>query len=252
MPSVRHQGRTIHYRERGSGPLLLVLHGNTASSALHEGELAHFCARFRVVAPDLPGVGGSDRMDVWPLDWWQEGARAAAALAEHLGASRCGVVGTSGGAVAALWMAILRPDLVAAVVADSVVGRHRPDALRANVASRDVSDPGAQGFWRAAHGDDWEQVVRADSDLLLRFAEAGADWFQGRLAEIAAPVLFTVSLADEMLPDVASETCRMVREVRSLRAFVVGEGAHPLMWSRPEVFREAADAFLERHYAPEP
>lgn len=248
MPFMTCHGQRIHYRERGSGSLLLILHGNTASSALHEGELAHFGGRYRAVAPDLPGVGKSYRMDVWPLDWWQEGARVAAALVEHLGASRCAVMGTSGGAIAALWMAILRPDLVSVVVADSCVARHRPEALRANVASRNLSDPGAQGFWRAAHGEDWKQVVRADSDLLLRFAAAGADWFEGRLAEIAAPVLFTVSLADELLPDVEAETCAMVRQVRSGRAYVVGEGGHPLMWSRPETFCEAADAFLERYY----
>lgn len=252
MPSMTYREWSIHYRERGSGPPLLILHGNTASSALHEGELAHFGERYHVVAPDLPGVGRSGRIDVWPIDWWREGARVAAALVEHLGAGRCAVMGTSGGAIVALWMAILRPDLVAAVVADSCVERHRPDALRANVAGRDLLDPGAQRFWRAAHGDDWEQVVRADSDLLLRFAAAGADWFGGRLAEIAAPVLLTASLADEMLPDVQGEVCRMVRQMRSSRAMVVGEGAHPLMWSRPELFREAADAFLARHYSPAP
>lgn len=250
MPSMSYRGRRLHYREQGSGSLLLIVHGNTASSALHEGELAHFGAHYRAVAPDLPGVGGSARLDVWPLDWWQEGAQAVAALAEHLGEGRCAVMGTSGGAIVALWMAILRPDLVAAVVADSCVERHRPEAIRAAVASRDFSDPASQRFWWRAHGDDWERVVRADSDLMLRFAAAGADWFGERLAEVAAPTLFTASLADEMLPYVEGEICRMVRQVRSSGAFVVGEGTHPLMWSRPEVFREAADAFLARHGRP--
>src|SRR5215813_7659654 len=53
-------GRQLRYDEQGLGPLLVLLHGSpgTAKSWSRVGE--RLVERFRVVAPDLPGHGGSD------------------------------------------------------------------------------------------------------------------------------------------------------------------------------------------------
>jgi hypothetical protein len=47
-------------------------------------------------------------------------------------------------------------------------------------------------------------VVEAASALLLRFGQAGGDWFGEGLADIRCPVLFTANLADEMQPDMGA------------------------------------------------
>ena len=87
MPYFTSNHHRLFYREQGSGPLLLILHGNTASSAHHAliGDLDYFARRYRVVAPDFLGCGQSDRLAMWPLDWWAQGGRDAAALVQHLG-----------------------------------------------------------------------------------------------------------------------------------------------------------------------
>jgi pimeloyl-ACP methyl ester carboxylesterase len=244
MPTIVLNGHRLAYREMGAGPLLLILPGNTSASAHLEGEITYFSQRFHCVALDFWGTGGSQRLDRWPVDWWQQGARDALALAAALGQPDCLAMGCSGGAWAALWMAVFAPEQVRAVVADSEVPFYPPDLLRQQVAARSLEDPGAAGFWKAAHGADWQEVVQRDSQLLLDFADAGGDMFGGALSKITCPVLFTASLADELLPDCGSQILAMLAQVQGSRAFLLREGAHPLMWSRPRQFRGAALAFL--------
>lgn len=63
--------------------------------------------------------------------------------------------------------------------------------------------------------------------------------------EIRCPVLFTASLRDAALHDVGGQVCRMVKQIPGSRAFLADAGDHPLMWSRAQEFRQAADCFLK-------
>jgi pimeloyl-ACP methyl ester carboxylesterase len=238
-------GARLAYREQGRGALLIILPGNTASSAYHLGELEHFGAHWRTVALDPLGAGLSQRRAVWPADWWRQLGRDAVALIEHLGEREAVLVGTSGGAVAALWAAIDAPARVRAVVADSTEETPDPATLRAEILNRRRKDAGQVGFWSGAHGADWEQVVEADSAVILALAERGGDWFDGRLGEVRCPVLFSASLNDDLLSDVLHQVPAMAAKVPAGQAFLLNDGGpHPLMWSRPARFRAAADAFL--------
>jgi pimeloyl-ACP methyl ester carboxylesterase len=250
VPHFTWNNHQLFYREQGAGPLLLILPGNTASSACHEGELQAFSTRpdpgFHAVSLDVLGTGRSDRVEVWADDWWAQGARQARALVEHLGYDACGVMGTSGGAIAALWMAVLFPDAVDAVIADSCVQHFTEAMLRDNIVeARSQRAPGQVAFWQYAHGEDWAQVVDADTDVIRRFVARGGTWLEGRLGEIEAPVLFTASAGDSMLPDVRREVMAMSAEVPNSRVYLHHEGDHPLMWTQPEVFRCQAECFLK-------
>jgi pimeloyl-ACP methyl ester carboxylesterase len=50
-------GMSVHYRDEGSGPVLLLLHGNGASLHTWDGWAQALRASFRVVRMDLPGFG---------------------------------------------------------------------------------------------------------------------------------------------------------------------------------------------------
>lgn len=245
MPHFQSHGRTLFYRESGAGPLLVILPGNTASSVAHAPDLEHFSSHHRVVALDFLGTGGSERLDRWPEDWWLQGARDALTLVSHLGERRCLVLGCSGGAVSALWMAVLAPEVVRAVVADSVVARWSPEKLRAEVAAREQAPEELRAFWAEAHGADWREVVRRDGELLLDFASRGdGDVFDGRLAEIACPVLIAASLNDSSLPDVVTQVPQMARQIPLGEAHLLNQGDHALIWTARERFLSAAAAFF--------
>jgi valacyclovir hydrolase len=245
MPDFVCDGRRLFYREKGAGPLLLILPGNTASSALHESELNHFGAGRHAVALDFWGTGQSDRIIAWPDNWWEQGAHDATALAEYLGYRRFLVMGTSGGAIVALLMAILYLERVLGVIADSAVERLAAPTLSREVEKRAERSPGQVAFWQKAHGDDWAQVVEADSDFLLRFEKAGGDCFHGRLKEIRCPVLLSASLEDESLPQVEAQLRAMAQQIGASRVYLAQTGGHPLMWNRPDEFQHQADDFLD-------
>ena len=245
MSVFYRKNQKLFYREQGQGPLLLIFPGNTASSACYIREINHFSQYFHVIAVDLPGTGQSDRLEVWPDSWWQDGARVAAELVNRLGEEGCVVMGSSSGGVCALWMAILYPEMVRAVVADSCVPRLSPAQVRNTIAEREEPSEEMIAFWQYAHGPDWRQVIQADSDLLRRFAERGRDWFEGRLRQVRCPVLLSASLGDSLLPDIGVQVFEMSRQIRTSQVFLIREGDHPLMWSCPEDFRCACDSFFE-------
>ena len=155
-------------------------------------------------------------------------------------------MGTSGGADIALWLATLYPDLVSAVIADSTVEIYPPDLLRAGTRDREARTPGQVGFWQFSHGKDWEQPVNADTNFLLRIADLGGRLAPEALETIQCPVLFTATLDDDMLPDVAGQIPSMAQRIPDARIYLTKGGGHPLMWSRPEEFRAICDLFLEQ------
>src|SRR5579862_8544087 len=52
-------GAKIHYTIGGSGPAVILLHGFAETSKMWAPILPTLAAKFTVVAPDLPGIGGS-------------------------------------------------------------------------------------------------------------------------------------------------------------------------------------------------
>jgi haloacetate dehalogenase len=59
LEHVAVPGGTIRLRRRGSGPPLLMLHGNPQTHAMWYAVAPALARRFSVVCPDLRGYGGS-------------------------------------------------------------------------------------------------------------------------------------------------------------------------------------------------
>lgn len=247
MGMFLHEGRRLFYREHGSGLPVLILPGNTASSAHHAADLERLGQRYHVYAFDAFGCGGSERADVWPLDWWALAARDSAALMRAEGYTQWATIGTSGGAVTALWQAIQFPEAVACVVADSCTDGWTLPAMQQVIATRNQKLPEQIAFWRSGHGDDWEQVVDADSNLMLRFAESGGDWFGGRLAAVRCPALLTGSFHDGAIPHCAEDMLRMARQMPAAALHLSHLGDHPFMWAAADAFYAEVEPFLAAH-----
>jgi pimeloyl-ACP methyl ester carboxylesterase len=91
-------GHSVAYRQAGSGPVVVLVHGITSSSATWGRVLGDLARRFTVIAPDLAGHGESDK----PKGDYSLGAHASTVrdLLVALGHERATFVGHSlGGGV---------------------------------------------------------------------------------------------------------------------------------------------------------
>lgn len=244
MPHFEYASHRLFYRDEGAGSPLVLLPGNTSASAHFVGEVQYFAPSYHTVALDFYGTGRSGRNAAWPDDWFEQMAAEALALVDHLAQGPAILVGTSGGGIVALLAAILGPQQVRAVIADSCVELYPPEWLDKVIATRQAATPEQAAFWQLGHGKDWKKVVDADSDMLTRFAGLGGDPFAGRLPDVQCPVLLTASVTDELLPDAMRQVRHMVRQIPRGRALFFAGGSHPSIWSRAADFRRAASSFL--------
>jgi pimeloyl-ACP methyl ester carboxylesterase len=108
-------GGRVHLLEKGEGPPVVLLHG-TGNAAGFLLPLLHELQGVRAIAPDLPGVGLSDPIDL-PADRYRETAVAwLDRLLDTLELDATTLVGHSGGGVWALWYALAHPDRVRRLV----------------------------------------------------------------------------------------------------------------------------------------
>lgn len=127
--SVQVDGLRIAFWEAGAGPPLVLLHGIGSNGESFAPQLVGLADRFRVVAWDAPGYGGSDDHPLakpTPRDY----AAVAAGLIAALGLARVHVVGQSLGSLMAGALARHHPQRVDRLILASPAGGYRlgPDA----------------------------------------------------------------------------------------------------------------------------
>lgn len=84
-------GLKLHYLSAGRGPVVLLLHGYTQTSRMWRPLIPLLAAKFKVIAPDLPGIGDSD-IPADGLDMKTAAVRIHA-LVKSLGIEKVRVVG---------------------------------------------------------------------------------------------------------------------------------------------------------------
>lgn len=100
----------FHYVEAGRGSAVLLLHGGATSHREWTYLLPYLAERFRVIAPDLPGCGQSER----PREGYDRTTlgRAIVELVKALGEERVAVVAHGLGAFLAIEVAAATPYVV--------------------------------------------------------------------------------------------------------------------------------------------
>src|SRR5262245_54092027 len=132
---ARVNGVRMHYQEAGNedAPPIILIHGFISSNLIWSHILLPLAnAGFRVIAPDLPGYGYSDK----PKDALytiEEQSRAVIGLMDRLGIETATIVGASyGGAVAAM-LALDYPERVEKLV---LVGAVSNDEIKKKLLLR--------------------------------------------------------------------------------------------------------------------
>ncbi len=250
MSYFHYHSKSIFYQEIGSGSPLIFLHGNTASSKMFEMLLPLYQENFRVILIDFLGNGRSDRIKNIPPELWYEEALQTIALIEHLGYAQVNLVGTSGGAWAAVNAALERPERVNKVVADSFDGRtlHNgfPESLltERNTAKKDVQ---AKQFYEWCQGADWEEVVDADTQALLQFATLKKPLFRKPLSSLQMPILFMGSRKDTMVREDLADEYRQMADIAGCGVVhLFDSGGHPAIISNAEAAAQVISQFINR------
>ena len=60
---IKIKNKNIAYIDEGKGNILLFIHGNPTSSYLWRNIINSLKNNYRCIAPDLIGMGGSDKLD---------------------------------------------------------------------------------------------------------------------------------------------------------------------------------------------
>lgn len=188
-------------------------------------------------------------METWPADLWYDWAKQIRAICTRMGLRRVLLIGSSGGALAAVNAALEYPELVSAVIADSFAGVEAEPGVTEQIRNGRLLAKGNEGFrayQRSIHGGDWEAVFDADTDAVGRHAAEIGSYFHRPLEALQVRTLLTGSLADEMFPsghfeklfaDVCSRT-------KLAQAHLFAHGGHPAMLSNRETFAGLCEAFF--------
>ncbi|MCF4113370.1 MULTISPECIES: alpha/beta fold hydrolase [Dethiosulfovibrio] len=254
MALFNFEGKNIYYSELGSGVPLVLLHGNTASSKMFSGIAERYAEVFRVISIDFLGHGRSDRLDRLPPDLWFYEAQQTIAFLREAQLGRVNLIGSSGGALVAINVALEAPDLVNRVIADSFEGEEPLRSFIQNIVEeRELSkrDPGARSFYLSMHGSDWEQVVDNDTRAIVEHEKEIGLFFHKDLGSLKPEILMTGSKKDEFVcaisPDYFEQSYgKMMSKIGHGDIFLFESGGHPAMLSNQEDFYRLSVDFFER------
>lgn len=241
-------GGTLYYEVRGSGPLMLII--GQPMTAAPFAPLADLMAEdHTVVTYDPHGLGQSTVEDPSLAVTPKVHADDLARLVEAVGSGPADVFASSGGAIAGLAFAAIRPDLVGTLVAhEPPVTDLLPDAEYVRVATDDAED----AFRAYGSGAAWGKFVSLvmHQGLVTEAGITPATWTPPPGAEVQAPPAepSAKQLADDELffLRMLKPFTRYQPDIEQLRTgssrIVIGVGGA----SGPEVARRSAEALAER------
>uniref|UniRef100_UPI0035B2826C alpha/beta fold hydrolase n=1 Tax=Devosia sp. TaxID=1871048 RepID=UPI0035B2826C len=120
MPQFLSDGIEIAYDVHGDGPPILLIHGFGSSGKVNWLDTgwvdALTGAGYRAITADNRGHGASRKLYDARLYFAHDMAEDARRLLDHLGVTRCPVIGYSMGARIAAFLALAHPDRVDALV----------------------------------------------------------------------------------------------------------------------------------------
>ncbi|WP_063002736.1 alpha/beta fold hydrolase [Nocardia mikamii] len=274
--TVRVGGRELFFSETGSGPVVVLLHGGGPGAtglSNYSRNVEALAQRFRVIIPDMPGYGRSEKW-VDQSDPFGYLGRAVGGLLDELGIASAHLIGNSYGGAAALRLAIDRPQKVGRMILMGPGGvgttRALPTAgLQELLNYYPGSGPSREKITRfireflvfdgaAVPVELIEERFRASIDpeviahpplrrpsgpLALRTLWRMDFTRDSRLKKVAQPTLVIWGADDKVnRPDGG----RMLAEAMpNCDLYLAANTGHWVQWERAELFNTLATAFLE-------
>ena len=253
---------TMNIVEAGSGPAVLLIHGLGWDHSLWNPTVERLSATYRVIAADTRGHGGTDKPD-GPYDM-EMFARDYASLADALGVSGLCVIGLSQGGMVAQRLALLRPDLVAALALVSTSCKSHPslrDNMEARIAALDQAGPEAAAKiaaesifspgWRSTNISALARFVAWRSVMPMAPLNAATralyDFdLSGDLPRIKVPTLVVAGQDDVLTPPKGMEEIAALIPGAAYR--LIANSGHLIPVEQPGPLDAILRAFLTTHF----
>ena len=262
MPTVTVNGTKISFTDTGGdGAPVLLLHAFPLHSGQWEQQVDALKGRYRFIAPDLQGFGGSDAPEdpsAYSMDVF---ADQAAAVLDEAGVTKATVVGLSiGGYIAFAFLRRHRDKVSALVLADTKSEADPPEGKEKRTNQQEqVRSEGTAGLIDALTGALIAEGTRNSKpdvvDRLRKLMDNPPAGFigaleamknrpdsTGELSSIDVPTLVIVGEADGITtPDNARS---LHQNIGGSRLVVIPEVGHLSNLEAPEAFTAALDEFL--------
>ena len=253
-------GRTVSWREKGTGTALVLIHGTGGSSASWGAQFDRYPDRYRVIAWDAPGYGGSDRWGDAPPTA-DDYARLLGTFLDSRGVATAHVVGHSIGAVLATALCRKKPTTVLSLTLLHPIPGFGGLAEADRAAQRAARLSGVDKEGMAAFVEGWAPTILGSvsgTDVLERAVAIMRDIPEAAyrdmvevissgdlltdLPRIRAPALIIAGRDDGIAPE---ESCRAVAEGMADAKLVALDGiGHYLPLENPTLFQRTLDTFL--------
>lgn len=256
-------GLRLHYLDSGSGDAVLFIHGSGPGASGHSNFKLNYpefaAAGHRVLVPDLPGYGASDKPETdYTLDFFVE---AMFGLLDALDIQRCTLVGNSLGGAIAIKMALDQSQRVSRLVLMApgalmekeqyylqMEGIQRMGAAFANGELNDAEGMrrllSLQLFDASQISDETvnERVAVVKEQPRCVLTRMQVPNLAARLSELSCPILGFWGMDDKFCPASGAQT--LMQACRNIRFVLLSECGHWVMVEHREVFNRDVLAFL--------
>jgi pimeloyl-ACP methyl ester carboxylesterase len=263
------RGVEIYYKDEGSGPVLLLMHGSSSSLRIWDTTAARLKSRYRVIRYDVGGMGLSGTVSdeaaasVTPVD-------IATGLLDQLGVKKLTFVGNSSGGTLGMFLAAQRPGMVERLIlsntpADPVRYAHMVQPESFKQAQEEVKQSGgfqSLHFWNEfmqyfsgrperispkilGEYYDFNRRIPEKHPIAMTAQIADGVVASQLMAQVTAPTLLIWGATDQLLPLAAMQSLARHLEKAQVSQIILPDVGHYPPLEVPERFTQLIAAYVE-------
>lgn len=239
------RGTKLYYEEYGKGMPVILLHGGFGSISDFKKFIPGLSENYRVIVPDAPGQGRSDHAD--SVISYRLMEEYYSAMTDQLIPDSAYVIGWSDGGVAALLLAVNRPDKIKKVIAAGA--NYRADGVKKEVIEFNESKL-CNIEWAEANNKAWIEKYKnmsPQNDWKRYLSETKLMWSEEEyfpkadLEKINIPVLLIYGDKDVITKEHEDV---IHSSIRNSKLQILPNTSHNIFAEQPELLIKIADEFF--------